>query len=319
LEIREICFRLRRLLEESVRRNPAEGILLSGGLDTSIIAQVASVYQRLKGVTVAFREAFAPDVAYAKLMAEKLEIEHKVHYLSWEELLSEFPVAVRILNSFDPMEIRNSVVILVALRVAKDEGLKTVFTGDGADELFAGYSFLFKYSGEELQRELEKMWRNMCFSSIVLASHLGLDVKLPYLDEEFQNFAKQIEPGLKVRRVNGDVYGKWILRKAFEEILPPSIVWRVKTPIEQGAGTSCLTKIFDRLIGDEEFEEKKRNYQEVDGVEVRDKEHLFYYEIFRREVGVPSPKNPEEKTCPKCHSNVKSGSTYCRTCGAYPI
>ena len=319
MDINQICLRLRNLLEESVKRNLAEGIVLSGGLDTSIIATIASKYQELKAFTVAFEEAPSPDVDYAKQIAEKLKLEHTIHNLSMDELQSELPNVIRIMKSFDPMEIRNSVVILVGLEAAKTAGVNTILTGDGADELFAGYSFLFNYSKEELERELQKMWKNIRFSSQELAAHLNMEVKLPYLDEDFQSFARQIDPELKVHRENNSVIGKWILRKAFEGILPHNIVWRVKTPIEQGSGTSYLPQLFDELISDAEFEEKKQKYLQDDQVEIRDKEHLTYYEIHRREVGIPKPKDLKGKICTKCNSNVPTNATYCRTCGAYPI
>ncbi len=319
LNIKAICLKLRSLLEESVKRNLAEGILLSGGLDTSIIATLASKYQKLKAFTVAFTEAPSPDVEYAKQVAETLKLAHTIHKLTMKELNSALRTTIRVLKSFDPMEIRNSVVILVDLKEAKKAGVKTMLSGDGADELFAGYSFLFNYSPEELDRELRKMWENMHFSSQDLAAHLKMKVKLPFLDEEFQSYAKQIDPELKVQTENGSVYGKWILRKAFERILQPNIVWRVKTPIEQGSGTAYLPQIFDELINDKDFEEKRKNYLLKDGVEIRNKEHLTYYEMYRSEIGVPSPKDSEGKICPKCNSNVKTSSTYCRTCGAYPI
>lgn len=152
-----------------------------------------------------------------------------------------------------------------------------------------------------------------------LAAHLNMEAKLPYLDEAFQSFAKQIDPELKVHKEKEGMIGKWILRKAFEEILPQNIVWRVKTPIEQGSGTAYLPKIFSQLISDTEFEEKKQKILQEDHVEIRDKEQLTYYEIYRCEIGVPSSKKKEGRKCPKCNSNVPKNATYCRTCGAYPI
>jgi asparagine synthase (glutamine-hydrolysing) len=319
LNIDDICVKLRRLLEESVKRNFAEGLLLSGGLDTSIIATIASKYRKLKAFTVAFEEAPSPDIDYAKQIAEKFNLEHTIHNLSMEELYHELPTIVRVMNSFDPMEIRNSVVILVGLEAAKETGISAILTGDGADELFAGYSFLFNYSKKELQRELQKIWKNMRFSSIDIANYLNMEAKLPYLDEHFQSFAKQIDPELKIHKENNLVIGKWILRKAFEGILPQNITWRVKTPIEQGSGTAHLPQLFDKLISDTEFEEKKQKILKEDRVEIRDKEHLTYYEIYRSKIGVPSATNIEGRICPKCNSNIPTDATYCRTCGAYPI
>ncbi|MEM3704241.1 MAG: asparagine synthase C-terminal domain-containing protein, partial [Candidatus Bathyarchaeia archaeon] len=248
MNVNSICSELRRLLEESVKRHLAEGILLSGGLDTSIIAAIASKYVKLKAFTVAFKEAESPDIEYAKRVAEEFKLEHIIRSFSMDEFYNELPTIIRIVKSFDPMEIRNSIVILVGLRTAKNMGVNTILTGDGADELFAGYSFLFNYSKKELERELEKLWRNMHFSSIDIAEYLNVEAKLPYLDYDFQSFAKQIDPELKVRRENSKVIGKWILRKAFESILPQNITWRIKTPIEQGSGTTRLPQIFNKLI-----------------------------------------------------------------------
>jgi asparagine synthase (glutamine-hydrolysing) len=146
-----------------------------------------------------------------------------------------------------------------------------------------------------------------------------MNVKLPYLDPEFKSFAMEIEPQYKVRSEKGQIWGKWILRKSFENILPKEIVWRAKTPIEYGSGTTMLPNLFDQKISDQKFEGKQRKYLEKDKVTIRDKEQLFYYEIFRRVIGVPHPYNPQGRTCPQCNSNVPKAASYCRTCGAYPI
>ena len=135
----------------------AEGILLSGGLDTSILAVVASRFTSLKAVTVAFQNAPAPDVEYAVLIANGLGLEHVVHTFGEEELYDAIPAVVKTTRSFDPMEIRNSVAIYIGLKVAKENGISTVMTGDGRDELFAGYSFLFRYEKEKLDFELKKL------------------------------------------------------------------------------------------------------------------------------------------------------------------
>jgi asparagine synthase (glutamine-hydrolysing) len=222
------------------------------------------------------------------------------------------------MKSFDPMEVRNSATIYVALKVVKEEGLSIVMTGDGCDELFAGYSFLFDLKRDKLKFELERLWRAMRFSSIPLAETLGLKVKLPYLDPYVKNFAFKLDPSYKIREEKGQKWGKWILRKAFENILPNEIVWRIKTPIEQGSGTTILPVLFEQKISDEEFQEKRRKYLEVDRVVIRSKEQLFYYEIYRSTTGIPHPVR-RGRICPYCNSNIEEGATYCQTCGSYPI
>jgi asparagine synthase (glutamine-hydrolysing) len=307
------------LLEKAVERNLTEGILLSGGLDTSILAATASKFRSLKAFTAALRNAPAPDIKYATLMASNLEFKHFIHYFDKNELYDAIQRVIKVMRSFDPMEIRNSVTIYVALREARDEGVSSVMTGDGCDELFAGYSFLFALKKEELELELQKIWDVMSFSSIPLAKALDIEVRLPYLDSKFKSFAMKLDTRYKIRYERGRIWGKWILRKTFENILPQEIVWRVKTPIERGSGTTILQSLFSREISDMEFEEKRDRYLKKDKVWIRDKEQLFYYEIYRSTIGVPHPTNLEEKICPQCNSNIPEKATYCRICGAYPI
>ena len=318
-DVDEVCSKLRILLEKAVENNPAEGILLSGGLDTSILAVIASKFISLKSVTVAFQNSSAPDVEYAVLMASKLGLKHIIHVFNEDELYDAIAMVVKTMKSFDPMEIRNSVTIYVGLRVAKENGVSTIMTGDGSDELLAGYSFLFGLEREKLDLELKKMWNVMAFSSLPLAKTLGMEAKLPYLDQDFKDFAMKLDSQYKIQTENGTTYGKWILRKAFEENLPREVVWRVKTPIEYGSGTTNLPNLFNRKILDTEFDEKRRRYLAQDRVTIRDKEQLFYYEVYRSLIGVPYQTSIKGKMCPQCNSNIAENATYCRTCGAYPL
>lgn len=152
-----------------------------------------------------------------------------------------------------------------------------------------------------------------------LAKVLNMEVKLPYLDPAFKKFAMELQPDIKVRDEGEQTWGKWILRKAFENLLPEEIVWRVKTPIESGSGTSILPDFFNSIISDAEFEEKKGKYFNEDKVTIRDKEQLFYYENYRSAIGTPHPTDFEGKICPYCTSSVPNTATYCRRCGGHPI
>ncbi len=316
----EFFVKLVRLsVEEAVERNIAEGILLSGGLDTSILATIASRIRMLRAFTVALEEATSPDIKYAELIAEKLKIEHEVHVFSFEEAMEVAPKVIKALGVFDPMEIRNSIPIYIGLREAA-EHVGSIMTGDGADELFAGYSFLFNLNEGELEDRLRSMWRGMSFSAKPLGDSLNIKVTQPYLDPKVLDCAAKTPTKFKVR-VEGDAtWGKWILRKAFEDVLPPEITWRVKTPIEAGCGTSVLPKIMDSVVSDEEFKSKKQYYLESDGVKLRDKEQLTYYEIYRKIFGPPyASVKGDGKTCPDCRAKVPVDATYCRVCGKYPL
>ncbi len=319
--IENMLSQIRLLVDKVVKRNLTNGMLFSGGLDTSIIAFVASKYSSLNALTVAFENAPALDLEYSKIMANLLKMDHKIHVFAEKEMFSAIREVIETLKVFDPMEVRNSVAIFVGLKFAKKNGIKGVMTGDGLDELFAGYSWLFSLSERELSSRLSNMWQTMQFSSIPMAYSLGMEAKAPYLDPEFKSFAKSVDPKLKIRSERGKIWGKWIIRKSFEGLLPDEIVWRLKHPIEYGSGTTVFPKFFEEKISDEYFQKKAKKYLEEDKVSIRDKEQLFYYEIFRSIFGTPIKvfSNTKGKLCPYCRSKGDERSNFCRICGAYPI
>ncbi len=313
----ELLRYLRATLESAVERNRADAILLSGGLDTSIVAALAARSGPLNAYTVALEGAPSPDVEFAHIMAERLALNHKLHVFSMKELMENLPEVVKTLKVFDPMEIRNSAAVYIGMREARKDGVSTFLTGDACDELFAGYSFLFNLDPPGLKTSLKRLWDVMSFSAIPMAESLGMVAKIPFLDPEVKKLASEVDPSFLVVEEDGQKWGKWIVRKAFEDLLPKQITWRVKTPIEYGCGTTTLPQIFDKRIPDGEFHEKQQHIKEVDGVNIRDKEHLAYYEIFRRVFGARHAVSG--RACPQCHYEVRQDATFCRTCGAYPI
>ena len=308
---------VRKIIESAVERNPAEAILLSGGLDTSIVASIAARIGPLRAHTVAMEGAPSPDIEYARVMARRLKLNHQLHVFGMDELMRTLPEVIRTLHVFDPMEIRNSAAVYIGMKEACRDGVSTLLTGDASDELFAGYSFLFNLDTETLRSSLTKLWRVMTFSAIPMSRSIGMDAKIPFLDPAVQKLAGEIPPTLLVGERNGQKMGKWIVREAFDDLLPSEITWRAKTPIEYGCGTTTLPQVFNERVSDGEFFEKQRRIKETDGVAIRDKEQLAYYEIFREELG-PRPAT-HSRTCPQCQYEVALDATFCRTCGAYPI
>ena len=313
----KIIRELRIALESAVERNAAEAILLSGGLDTSIVAALASKHGPLRAYTVALEGAPAPDIEYANLMTKHLHLNHKLHVFGMEELMETLPEVVKTLRVFDPMEIRNSAAVYIGIKDAEKDGSSTFLTGDACDELFAGYSFLFNQNLLELKASLRRLWSAMSFSATPMAESLGMVAKIPFLDPEVKQLASELDPSFLVGERDGRKLGKWIVRRAFEDLLPDQITWRVKTPIEYGCGTTILPQIFDKRISDEEFHEKQQRIKEIDHVTIRDKEHLAYYEIFHQTFGTRPATTG--RTCPRCQYEVREDATFCRTCGAYPI
>ena len=312
---------LRDLLQKAVDKNRTEDMLFSGGIDTSILATILAKDTKIRGFTCLFKEGKPKDTEYSKIMAKKLNIEQHINTFGEDQVFEAIPDVVKVLDSFDPMEVRNSITINIGLRYAKTFGSTKLMTGDGADELFAGYHMFYKHVGKKdvLTEKLKKMWGIMAFSTSTLGENLGIDVRQPFLDPDVKNFAMTTDPRYYVQEERGEVWGKWILRKAYENDLAPEVRWRDKNPIEVGSGTTILPRYFAKKIPDSEFNAKKKKILETDGVTIRDKEHLIYYEAYREVMGVPHAEDPDARTCPQCNSNVSENAVVCRRCGAYPI
>ena len=312
---------VRALVSKVVQRNMAEGIMFSAGTDTSIIAYEAIKFNPdLKALTVEFEHGTPKDKKYVNKMVEFLKLNHEFLVFGHDEMVAAAEKVVEILKTFDHMEIRNSVPVYIGLTAAKEKEIKSVFTGDALDELF-GYPWQFHLSETELVQALSDMWNVMRFSSKPLGDAVGVKVKIPYLDPLFMDYAKKVPVKLKVNIENGVKYGKWLLRKAYEGVIPNEVVWRSKAPCEQGTGTEVLPTYFDEKVTTEEFEEKKKLYINKDDVNISTKEQLVYYEFFRKKFGKPSEAYNDKsgKQCPNCKGYVDTRTKFCRICGTYPI
>lgn len=316
--MQDICSRLQSLVSDAVVKCKAESISLSGGLDSSILASCldAKTTQAYVMVTADFPST---DLVNAQLVAKINDLKLTVISASIDELLKAIEQTIKILHVFNPIEIRNNVVLYLTMENAKHDGFKSIMTGDGADELFAGYRFFQRMSPSELQKDLERIWKIMHFPSLSISKALGISLQTPFLDERIVEYAKSIPSDLKVHEENGKKYGKWVLRKTFESMLPPSIAWRDKDAMQDGSGTNGLTHFFDSLIPDSVFLEKTKKYLKEEQVALSSKEALHYYEIYRRYCDYPSRLGLSKNKCPCCNYSVEEGSHFCRMCGAFPI
>ena len=126
-----------------------------------------------------------------------------------------------------------------------------------------------------------------------MAESLGMTIKAPYTDPEFMNWAMKLPIKFKINMYNGVKYSKWILRKAYEDVIPKDIIWRPKAPLEAGTGTETLRTYFNDYVTDKEFEEKKEAIKAADDVEIQDKEQLLYYEALPQEIRQTKRRVPQ--------------------------
>ena len=305
-----------RILTNAVNECKSDWIALSGGLDSSILAHLRKD-QKPQTMTIITKDFLGTDLTFAQIIAKHLGLPLSLIQVSMEEVLDSINETIKILGNYNDIEIRNSIVPYIYLTTLKKKGVDSVITGDGADEVFAGYNFLLKKSDEEIGEELKRIKKIMHFPSKDIARSLNMKVETPFLNEELIKFSDEIEISKKIYAKDGEKFGKWILRETFEKYLPNNITWREKSPMQDGSGTNNLTGLFNTIITDDIFTQKKTRILEEDGVYIRTKESLHYYECFRKTNSVK--KSNSDNRCPDCDYEIAPNSRFCRMCGKFPI
>ena len=305
-----------RILTNAVNECKSDWIALSGGLDSSILAHLRKD-QKPQTMTIITKDFLGTDLTFAQIIAKHLGLPLSLIQVSMEEVLDSINETIKILGNYNDIEIRNSIVPYIYLTTLKKKGVDSVITGDGADEVFAGYNFLLKKSDEEIGEELKRIKKIMHFPSKDIARSLNMKVETPFLNEELIKFSDDIEISEKINSKDGEKFGKWILRETFEKYLPNNITWREKSPMQDGSGTNNLTGLFNIIITDDIFTQKKTRILEEDGVYIRTKESLHYYECFRKTNSVK--KSNSDNRCPDCDYEIAPNSRFCRMCGKFPI
>jgi len=300
--VNDIIKNLKKFLSEAIKRNFYNGLLFSGGLDTSILA---SLNPKVVCLTVSLGSE-AQDLRFSESLVKHLNMKQLQKVVDVGEAIDAIPEVIKILKSFDPA-IPNDLVVYFGLKNALELGIDAIATGDGSDELFGGYSFMKNIN--DLASYIQKISQNLNFSSNDIGKFYGIKIIQPFIDKEVIDFALKIPADLKIKEEDGKFIGKWILRKTFEDVLPKEIVWQGKRPLEYGSAMFRLRQIISDKISDEEFRE------DLSPVRFMSKEHFYYYKIYREVVGeVPKPKNGQN-CCPGCGTGMGRSSFHCKICG----
>ena len=271
---------LRKALEDSVHRQLMSdvpyGVLLSGGLDSSIISAVTKKYASKRVESHDTQQAWypqlhsfavgligSPDLAAAKKVADHIgSVHHEINFTIQEGLDAIHDVIYH-LETYDVTTIRASTPMYLLARVIKSMGIKMVLSGEGADEIFGGYLYFHKAPDarsfhEETIRKLSKLHLYDCLRANKSLAAWGIEGRVPFLDKEFMNVAMNLNP--KDKMAGDGKMEKWILRKAFEDYLPESIAWRQKEQFSDGVGYSwidTLKAVAEEQVSDEQLANAK--------------------------------------------------------------
>lgn len=254
------------------------GVLLSGGLDSSVISAITESYAERRIETDSQSRAWwprlhsfavglkgAPDLAKARLVADYIgTVHHEINY-TIQEGLDALRDVIYFIETYDITTVRASVPMYLLARVIKSMGIKMVLSGEGADEIFGGYLYFHKApSAEEFHKEtvrkLSKLHQYDCLRANKSLSAWGVEGRVPFLDKEFLDVAMRTNPKAKMCSLNGSApkasMEKRIVREAFEDMLPEEVAWRQKEQFSDGVGYSwidTLKKITSEAVTDEQM------------------------------------------------------------------
>ena len=291
---------IRDALESAVKRQLMSdvpyGVLLSGGLDSSVISAIAEKYSEMRIEDDSQTKAYwprlhsfavglkgAPDLAKARLVADHIgTVHHEINY-TIQEGLDAIRDVIYYIETYDVTTVRASTPMYLMARVIKSMGIKMVLSGEGADEIFGGYLYFHKAPTakdfhEETVRKLSKLHLYDCLRANKSLSAWGVEGRVPFLDKEFLDVAMRTNP--KAKMCPGQTIEKKIVRDAFAELLPEEVAWRQKEQFSDGVGYSwidTLKAITAAAVTDEDMAHAAERFPINPP---KNKEEYYYRSIF---------------------------------------
>ena len=294
------CRQIHDALEEAVHRQLMSdvpyGVLLSGGLDSSVISAIAKKYAAKRIETDGASDAWwpqlhsfavglkgAPDLVKAREVAEYIgTVHHEINY-TLQEGLDAIRDVIYFIETYDVTTVRASTPMYLLARVIKSMGIKMVLSGEGADEIFGGYLYFHKAPDarafhEETVRKLSKLHLYDCLRANKSLAAWGVEGRVPFLDKEFLDVAMRLAP--EVKMAPGKVIEKKVVREAFESLLPASVAWRQKEQFSDGVGYSwidTLKEVTAAAVSDEQMAHAAERFPVHPPM---NKEEYYYRSIF---------------------------------------
>ena len=272
------------------------GVLLSGGLDSSVTSALAKLYASKRVESDDKQAAWwpqlhsfsvglegSPDLAAAQKVADHIGTVHHEIKFTIQEGLDAIRDVVYNLETYDITTIRASTPMYLMARAIKSLGIKMVLSGEGADELFGGYLYFHKAPTakdfhEETVRKLDKLHQYDCLRANKSLAAWGIEGRVPFLDKEFMDVAMRINP--KDKMINQERMEKWVVRKAFEKYLPESVAWRQKEQFSDGVGYNwidTLKEVVEAAVSDEQMANAQYRFPKQTP---QNKEEFYYRSIF---------------------------------------
>ena len=248
--------KIKDTINEVIKKNPPDSVLFSGGVDSSAILYHAHQYNpNVMGITVGVEGKESSDIEYSKMVAKELGIQnHQVYFVKPEQVKSMVETSVRILKSFNPEWISSTTTLLLGTMYAKKQGLKSISSGEGADDLLGSFPFFKNWKGDykSLDKAIKDRLGEIVIMSDVIAQNMQMQYIAPFHDERVKTEILNI-PIEERMKEEGEIKTKYPLRKAYEQALPPICITRPQTMAFTGSGIYETIKSIGDEISDEEF------------------------------------------------------------------
>lgn len=307
--------KIKEEIEKVIKNSTPESVLFSGGVDSSAILYHAHQYNPdVMGITVGVKEKETSDIEYSKLVAKELGIKnHHVYYVEPEDVKSMVETSVKILKSFNPEWISSTTTLLLGTMYAKRNGLNSISSGEGADDLLGSFPFFTNWKGEKqkLDETIRTRLNEIVVMSDVIAKSMNMDYIAPFQNENVKQTILSI-PIEERMRTEGTIKTKYPLRKSYESILPKECITRPQTMAFTGSGIYETIKSIQDDISPQEYVQACNSI-----FQFKSKFEYALFKIYKKNFGFEQAS--DGKGCIHCGSAMGGNTINCKICATLQV
>lgn len=302
-------------INKVIKENTPEAVLFSGGVDSSAILYHAhKINPDVMGITVGVEGKESSDIEYSTKVAEEMGIKnHRVYYVEEEKVKQMVETAVKVLKSFNPEWISSTTTLLLGTMYAKSQGLKSISSGEGADDLLGSFPFFTNWKGDmkSLDKAIKDRLQEIVVMSDVIAKNMGMEYIAPFQNDEVKKAILDIPIEERMKQEN-EIKTKYPLRKAYEGVLPQISITRPQTMAFTGSGVYDTIQSIGNDIDDKEYEQACKNI-----FKFKSKFEYALFKIYQKYYKFE--KQPEGGGCVHCGSSMNGNIINCKVCATLQI
>lgn len=306
---------IRQKIDNVIKKDTPDAVLFSGGVDSTAILYHSKKYNPdVMAITVGIKGKEISDIKYSKQVAEELGVKnHEIYYIDEEKVKGMVETSVKVLKSFNPEWISSTTTLLLGTMYAKSKGLKSISSGEGADDLLGSFPFFQTWPGDykSLDKAIKDRLNEIVIMSDIIAENLGMKYIAPFQDDKVKKEILDIPIEERMKK-EGDIKTKYPLRKAYEEILPDISITRPQTMAFTGSGFYDTIKSIGDNIEDKEYNDACKNI-----FKFKSKFEYALFKMYRKHYNFEQDKTGNG--CVHCGSAMNGNIINCKACATLQI